>query len=89
MLGIFFRDVARPLQVLHSTEFQDVKMAEGKRVVVVGNGKSAVDCAVEASKAPGRGKRNLGSGSSTHVFRSTPGIPKKKDVQNAKNDLKQ
>jgi len=40
-------------KVLHSTEFQDVKMAEGKRVVVVGNGKSAVDCAVEASKAPG------------------------------------
>ena len=48
-------DVTRP-QVLHSTEFQDVKMAEGKRVVVVGNGKSAVDCAVEASNAPGRGK---------------------------------
>ena len=50
--------MTRSLQVLHSTEFQDVKMAEGKRVVVVGNGKSAVDCAVEASKAPGRGKRN-------------------------------
>ena len=40
-------------QVLHSTNFQDVSLAEGKRVVVVGNGKSAVDCAVEASKAPG------------------------------------
>lgn len=40
-------------KVLHSTNFQDVSLAEGKRVVVVGNGKSAVDCAVEASKAPG------------------------------------
>ena len=55
-IGIFgHRDVTcSRWQVLHSTEFQDVKMAEGKRVVVVGNGKSAVDCAVEASKAPGR-----------------------------------
>ena len=38
-------------QALHSTDFQDPAMAEGKRVVVVGNGKSAVDCAVEAFNA--------------------------------------
>ena len=38
---------------MHSTDFQDLSMAEGKRVIVVGNGKSAVDCAVEATKATG------------------------------------
>ena len=38
-------------KVVHSSDFQKAEMAEGKRVVVVGNGKSAVDCAVEASKA--------------------------------------
>lgn len=41
------------IQVMHSTDFQDVNLAQGQRVVVVGNGKSAVDCAVEASKASG------------------------------------
>jgi dimethylaniline monooxygenase (N-oxide forming) len=40
--------------VLHSTDLQDLGRAEGKRVIVVGNGKSAVDCAVEtASRASG------------------------------------
>ncbi|CAE7199890.1 FMO1 [Symbiodinium natans] len=37
-------------KAVHSTYFQDFAMAENKRVVVVGGGKSAVDCATEASK---------------------------------------
>eukprot|EP00511_Aplanochytrium_stocchinoi_P006821 CAMPEP_0204825220 /NCGR_PEP_ID=MMETSP1346-20131115/3140_1 /ASSEMBLY_ACC=CAM_ASM_000771 /TAXON_ID=215587 /ORGANISM="Aplanochytrium stocchinoi, Strain GSBS06" /LENGTH=493 /DNA_ID=CAMNT_0051952761 /DNA_START=102 /DNA_END=1583 /DNA_ORIENTATION=+ len=35
--------------VIHSSEFTDLSQVEGKNVVVVGGGKSAVDCAVEAS----------------------------------------
>lgn len=39
-------------QVLHSTEFKDTSMIEGKRVVVLGGGKSACDIAtVAANKA--------------------------------------
>lgn len=37
--------------VVHSSDFCDAGVANGKRVVVVGGGKSAVDCAIEASKA--------------------------------------
>lgn len=37
-------------EVLHSTDFRKPAQAEGKNVVVVGGCKSAVDCAVEASK---------------------------------------
>lgn len=40
-------------QVLHSGDFRLPEQVEGKRVVVVGGGKSAIDCAVEASKIPG------------------------------------
>jgi dimethylaniline monooxygenase (N-oxide forming) len=38
-------------QFLHSCDFDDSSMAQNKRVVVIGGGKSAVDCAVEASHA--------------------------------------
>lgn len=37
--------------ILHSSDFPDATVAKDKRVVVVGGGKSAVDCAVEASRA--------------------------------------
>jgi len=37
-------------QILHSCTFTDEKMAAGKKVVVVGGGKSAVDIAVSAAK---------------------------------------
>jgi len=38
-------------EIVHSSEFYDAAAATNKRVVVVGSGKSAADCAVEASKA--------------------------------------
>ena len=37
-------------EILHSSDFSDACMAQNKRVVVVGGGKSAVDCAVEAAR---------------------------------------
>ncbi|KAG7337419.1 monooxygenase domain protein [Nitzschia inconspicua] len=37
--------------VVHSSDFVDASVAKGKKVVVVGSGKSAVDCAVESSRA--------------------------------------
>jgi len=37
-------------KIIHSCMFTDKSMAEGKKAVVVGGGKSAVDCAVAASK---------------------------------------
>eukprot|EP00930_Biecheleria_cincta_P083283 TRINITY_DN72889_c0_g1_i1.p1 TRINITY_DN72889_c0_g1~~TRINITY_DN72889_c0_g1_i1.p1 ORF type:complete len:830 (-),score=157.23 TRINITY_DN72889_c0_g1_i1:147-2267(-) len=37
--------------ILHSSSFRDPKVVSGKRVVVTGNGKSAIDCAVQAHKA--------------------------------------
>lgn len=40
-------------QILHSGDFQKPIQVEGKHVVVVGGGKSAVDSAVEASKIEG------------------------------------
>jgi len=36
--------------VMHAEKFCDKQMAAGKRVVVVGGGKSAIDCAVAAAK---------------------------------------
>jgi dimethylaniline monooxygenase (N-oxide forming) len=38
-------------QIMHSCDFHDANIAKSKRVLVVGSGKSAVDCAIEASKA--------------------------------------
>ncbi|KAL3790471.1 hypothetical protein HJC23_012027 [Cyclotella cryptica] len=38
-------------QILHSSQFSDVSIAKGQRVIVVGGGKSAIDCAVEAHRA--------------------------------------
>jgi dimethylaniline monooxygenase (N-oxide forming) len=35
-------------EIVHSTDFCDAAVAKNKRVVVVGGGKSAVDCALEA-----------------------------------------
>lgn len=40
----------RQPQRVHSSEFHDATVVEGKRVVVVGGGKSAIDCAVAAAK---------------------------------------
>jgi dimethylaniline monooxygenase (N-oxide forming) len=40
-----------PGEVVHSDEFRDASVAQNKRVVVVGGGKSAIDCAIEASRA--------------------------------------
>ena len=37
--------------IVHSSEFYDASVAKNKRVVVIGSGKSAVDCAIEASRA--------------------------------------
>jgi len=37
--------------ILHSSEFRDPKQVAGRRVVVTGNGKSAIDCAVQAHLA--------------------------------------
>ena len=37
-------------RAVHSSKFLDASVVTGKRVVVVGGGKSAIDCAVEASK---------------------------------------
>ena len=36
---------------IHSSQFKDADTAKGKRVVVVGGGKSATDCATSAAKA--------------------------------------
>ncbi|MDX1687588.1 MAG: NAD(P)/FAD-dependent oxidoreductase [Candidatus Promineifilaceae bacterium] len=47
--------------ILHSSQFTDAEMVEGKRVIVVGAGKSAVDCAAVAAKH---------ARSCTSVFRS-------------------
>jgi len=38
-------------QVMHSSSFVDAQQAAGKKVLVVGGGKSAVDCAVVGAKA--------------------------------------
>lgn len=40
-------------KVLHSSDFVKKEQVENRTVVVVGGGKSAVDCAVEAMKVPG------------------------------------
>jgi dimethylaniline monooxygenase (N-oxide forming) len=40
-----------PGAIVHSDEFRDASVAKDKRVVVIGGGKSAVDCAIEASRA--------------------------------------
>jgi cation diffusion facilitator CzcD-associated flavoprotein CzcO len=37
-------------EIIHSSRFTDAKVAQGKNVVVIGSGKSAVDCAIEATK---------------------------------------
>lgn len=47
--------------IMHSCEFTNKKMAEGKHTIVVGSGKSAIDCLVAASKT---------GASSTLVFRT-------------------
>jgi len=38
-------------KIVHSFDFWDATVAKDKRVVVVGGGKSAIDCAIEASRA--------------------------------------
>lgn len=38
-------------QVLHSSQFTDAALARGKRVLIVGGAKSAIDCAIAAAKA--------------------------------------
>ena len=38
-------------KVLHSTDFDNAQLAQNQRVVVIGGGKSAVDCAIEAARA--------------------------------------
>jgi len=43
--------IANGGQVIHSTEFNDTSMIEGKRVIVVGNGKSACDIANVAANS--------------------------------------
>lgn len=40
-----------PGEIMHSDDFRDARVAKDKRVVVVGGGKSAIDCAIEASRA--------------------------------------
>ena len=40
-------------EIVHSSDFSDPAMARNKRVVVVGGGKSAVDCAIEAASQGG------------------------------------
>ena len=37
-------------EVMHAEKFTDIKNAEGKNVIVVGAGKSGIDCAVVAAK---------------------------------------
>merc|ERR550514_536152 len=37
-------------ETMHAERFQDKTMAAGQRVIVVGGGKSAIDCAVAAAK---------------------------------------
>jgi cation diffusion facilitator CzcD-associated flavoprotein CzcO len=37
-------------EVMHTGSFKDGKQAEGKKIIVVGGGKSAIDCAFVASK---------------------------------------
>lgn len=34
---------------MHSRNFTDASLAQGKRLLIVGGGKSALDCAVEAT----------------------------------------
>jgi cation diffusion facilitator CzcD-associated flavoprotein CzcO len=38
-------------ELVHSCDFSDASIARNKRTVVIGGGKSAVDCAVEAARA--------------------------------------
>lgn len=38
-------------KILHSSQFTDASIANGQRIIVVGGGKSAIDCAVEAHRA--------------------------------------
>jgi dimethylaniline monooxygenase (N-oxide forming) len=40
-------------KIMHSSDFTNSQFAAGKKVVVIGGGKSAIDCALEASKVPG------------------------------------
>lgn len=40
-------------EVMHSSDFEKLEQVEGKKVVVVGGAKSAIDCAVAASQAKG------------------------------------
>ena len=37
-------------QIMHSTQFKDASVCQGKNVVVVGGGKSSIDCVVAAAK---------------------------------------
>lgn len=37
-------------EIMHAASFQDKEIAAGKKVIVVGGGKSAIDCAVAASE---------------------------------------
>ena len=48
--------------ILHSNSFLDTEVCKGKNVIVVGGGKSAIDCAVAAAKV---------ADSSTLVYRSS------------------
>jgi len=40
-------------ELIHSSQFSDASVAMGKKVIVVGGGKSAIDCAVAAAKQEG------------------------------------
>jgi cation diffusion facilitator CzcD-associated flavoprotein CzcO len=57
-------------RIIHSAEYTDKSVAKGKQVVVIGGGKSALDCASESAKA--------GAASTTLVQRSPHwGTPRK------------
>lgn len=49
-------------EILHSCQFKDASICDGKNVIVVGGGKSSIDCCVAAAKA--------GAKASSLVFRS-------------------
>jgi cation diffusion facilitator CzcD-associated flavoprotein CzcO len=57
-LLLFFMFVYR---IVHTTQMSDLSFIQGKRVVVLGFGKSAVDCATVCAK--------YGASSVTHVFK--------------------
>jgi dimethylaniline monooxygenase (N-oxide forming) len=49
-------------QIMHSCEFKDASVCQGKSVVVVGGGKSSIDCVVAAA--------NKGAKAASMVFRT-------------------